>query len=238
MTNLTADPTKPHTPRTSPDKENTLLGRVFEAVLFDNDGTLVDSTNAVNRSWLSWAKEAGLGTSFRGASHGVPARQMLATLIPADQIDDAVIRLTQIELADTMGIRVLPGAGPLLASIPEHRRAIVSSATRELCLVRLAAAGVPTPATIITIEDTGRGKPFPEPFLEAAARLGFDPARCLVVEDAPAGLEAARAAGCATIGVEGTHDAADLDADLVVTSLDRLRIVVQHNGVKFELLPE
>ncbi|WP_174776928.1 hypothetical protein [Cryobacterium algoritolerans] len=58
------------------------------------------------------------------------------------------------------------------------------------------------------------------------------------VEDAPAGLEAVRAAGCATIGVEGTHDAADLDADLVVASLDKLRIVVQHDGVKFELLPE
>jgi mannitol-1-/sugar-/sorbitol-6-phosphatase len=238
VTNLKADSTALDTPRQSPGTENTLLGRVFEAVLFDNDGTLVDSTDAVNRSWLSWAAEAGLGESFRGARHGVPARQMLATLIPADDIDQAVVRLTEIELADTSGITILPGAAALLSSLPEHRRAIVSSATRELCLVRLAAAGIRAPATVITIEDTGRGKPFPEPFLAAAARLGFDPARCLVVEDAPAGLEAARAAGCATIGVEGTHAAAELVADLVVSSLDRLRVVVQPDGVRFELLPE
>ncbi|TFB93634.1 HAD family phosphatase [Cryobacterium sp. HLT2-28] len=237
MTNAPTAPTDPTAPRESPDTSNTLLGRVFEAVLFDMDGTLVDSTNAVNRSWRRWADEAGLGESFQGARHGVPARQMLATLVPADQVDQAVVRLTELELADTGDIAILPGAGELLASIPEHRRAIVTSATRALCLVRLTAAGVPTVATVVTIEETSRGKPFPEPFLAAAARLGVDPARCLVVEDAPAGLEAARAAGCATIGVEGTHAAADLVADLVVPGLDRLRILVQDDGVRFDLLP-
>ena len=140
-------------------------------------------------------------------------------------------------MADTADITILPGAGDLLTSIPEHRRAIVTSCSRALCLLRLTASGFPIPATVVTIEDTHRGKPFPEPFLEAAKRLGVDPARCLVVEDAPAGLEAARAAGCATIGVEGTHAAADLIADLVVPSLDRLVIVIQDDGVRFELLP-
>ncbi|MDJ0322435.1 MAG: HAD-IA family hydrolase [Terracoccus sp.] len=234
---MTNTPTDLTAPRESPDTSNTLLGRVFEAVLFDMDGTLVDSTDAVSRSWRRWADEAGLGESFRGAEHGVPARQMIATLVPADQVDQAVARVTALELADTSDITVLPGAAELLTSIPEHRRAIVTSCTRTLCLLRLTSSGFPIPATVVTIEDTDRGKPFPEPFLEAAKRLGVDPARCLVVEDAPAGLEAARAAGCATIGVEGTHAAADLVADLVVPSLDRLRIAVQDDGVSFELLP-
>ena len=234
---MTNAPTDVTAPRQSPDISNTLLGRVFEAVLFDMDGTLVDSTNAVSRSWRRWADEAGLGESFRGAVHGVPARQMIATLVPADQVDGAVARVTELEMADTADITILPGAGDLLTSIPEHRRAIVTSCSRALCLLRLTASGFPIPATVVTIEDTHRGKPFPEPFLEAAKRLGVDPARCLVVEDAPAGLEAARAAGCATIGVEGTHAAADLIADLVVTSLDRLVIVIQDDGVRFELLP-
>jgi sugar-phosphatase len=234
---MTNTPTDATAARHSPPPVNTLLGRVFEAVLFDMDGTLVDSTNAVSRSWRRWADEAGLGESFRGARHGVPARQMIATLVPADQVDEAVARVTALELSDTADITVLPGAAELLASIPEHRRAIVTSCTRSLCLLRLNSSGFPMPATVVTIEDTHRGKPFPEPFLEAAKRLGVDPTRCLVVEDAPAGLEAARAAGCATIGVEGTHVAADLEADLVVPSLDRLRIVMQGDGLGFELLP-
>jgi sugar-phosphatase len=218
------------------DTAGILGGQVFQAVLFDMDGTLVDSTQAVNRSWLRWGAEVGLGPSFRGVEHGVPARQMIATLVAADLVEESVARVTQLELTDTDDVTILAGAAELMASIPEERRAIVTSCARELCLVRLAASGFDTPLTVVTIDDTSRGKPFPEPFLEAAARLGVDPARCVVIEDAPAGLAAARAAGCATIGVEGTHAASDLTADLVVPSLDRLRVTVQEGGVVFHLV--
>jgi len=213
-----------------------LQGQIFQAVLFDMDGTLVDSTQAVNRSWLRWGAEVGLGPSFTGAEHGVPARQMIATLVAAELVEESVARLTELELSDTDGVTILAGAAELMASIPEARRAIVTSCGRKLCLVRLDAANFSAPLTVVTIDDTSRGKPFPEPFLEAAARLGVDPARCVVVEDAPAGLEAARAAGCTTIGVVGTHLAADLVADLVVPGLDRLRVSVQEDGVVFHLV--
>lgn len=228
--------TQPGTAPLETSLEEALQGQIFQAVLFDMDGTLVDSTQAVTRSWLRWGAEAGLGPSFTGAEHGVPARQMIATLVAAELVEESVARLTELELSDTDGVTILAGAAELMASIPEARRAIVTSCGRKLCLVRLDAANFSAPLTVVTIDDTSRGKPFPEPFLEAAARLGVDPARCVVVEDAPAGLEAARAAGCATIGVVGTHLAADLVADLVVPGLDRLRVSVQEDGVVFHLV--
>lgn len=212
-----------------------VLGRVFEAVLFDMDGTLTDSAGAVNRSWQRWADEAGLSASFRGIQHGRPARDMVAELVDADRVDESIARVLQLELGDTGDITALPGAAAMMAGIPEHRRAIVTSCTRDLCRVRLAAAGFPAPRTVITIDDTRLGKPHPDPFLEGAARLGFDPRRCVVIEDAPAGLAAGRAAGCATIGVEGTHAASDLVADLVVTGLDRLVVTAVDGGVVFSL---
>jgi len=234
----TGSTTESSTERVTGDTGHVLLGRVFDAVLFDMDGTLVDSTLAVNRAWLRWGAEAGLGPSFTGAEHGVPARQMVARLVPADKIEWSIARVLELELDDLEGIEILPGAAVLMQSLPEDRRAIVTSCARSLCLARLDSAGFPAPSTVVTIDDTPRGKPFPEPFLEAAARLGADPRRCVVVEDAPAGLEAGRAAGCLTIGVAGTHTMEQLDADLVVPSLDRLRISVRDDGVVFELLPE
>ena len=215
-----------------------LQGQVFQAVLFDMDGTLVDSTAAVNRSWLRWGAEAGLGPSYTGAEHGVPARQQIAALVAEDLVEASVARLTEFELADADGVTILAGAAELMAGIPEARRAIVTSCGRQLCLMRLDAAGFSAPLTVVTIDDTSRGKPVPEPFLLAAERLGVDPSRCVVVEDAPAGLAAARAAGCATIGVVGTHRAAELEADLVVSGLDRLRVSVQPDGVVFHLVAE
>jgi sugar-phosphatase len=220
------------------DQAHAVLGRVFQGVLFDMDGTLVDSTMAVNRSWRQWSDEIGLGALFAGVQHGRPAREMVADLVPADQVEASILRVTELELADTADITVLPGAAELMAGIPEERRAIVTSCSRDLCRLRLATAGFEAPAVVVTIEDTVKGKPAPDPFLEAADRLGLDARQCVVIEDAPAGLAAGRAAGCATIGVVGTHSAAELDADLVVPSLDRLRVELHDHGVVFFLSPE
>ncbi|WP_241992903.1 HAD family hydrolase [Cryobacterium frigoriphilum] len=214
-----------------------LDGRVFDAVLFDMDGTLIDSTPAVVRSWLRWASEFGVDPSFRERGHGLPARALLASLVAAEQVETSIARVLELELADTDDIVVLPGAAALMGSIPEARRAIVTSCARPLADVRLAATRFAAPAVVVTVDDTPRGKPHPDPYLEGARRLGFDPARCLVIEDAPAGLTAARAAGCATIGVTGTHAAHDLDADLVVASLADLRVSVTPDGLLLHHLP-
>lgn len=112
----------------------------------------------------------------------------------------------------------LPGTLALLESLPAERWAVVTSATRRLAEARLDEAGIRT-KTLIAADDISRGKPDPEPFLLAAERLGVDPARCVVFEDAPAGLTAGRAAGMVTVALTTTHRAEELSADVVVPDL-------------------
>ena len=220
---------------TEPDLlETKLAGRTFDAVLFDMDGTLVDSTPAVERSWATWGAEYGLTRSALEAGHGQPASQLVRALLGADQVDAGMLRIAELELADVHDITILPGAVELLESVPADRVAIVTSATRPLALARINAAGLTAPAVVVTFDDVSKGKPDPEPFLTGAARLGIAPARCLVVEDAPAGIAAGRAAGCATLAVTTTSARADLDADLVVDSLAEVSIVAGPEG--FSLL--
>ena len=223
----------PSTPART-DLDIAIGGRTFDAVLFDMDGTLVDSTAAVERSWAIWGAEYGLTRSVLEAGHGQPASQLVRAVLGADRVDEGLLRIAELELHDVADITVLPGAAELLAAVPADRAAIVTSATRELALARIAAAGLHAPAAVVTFDDVTRGKPDPEPFLTGAARLGVDPRRCLVVEDAPAGIQAAQAAGCATLAVTTTSRRADLHADLVVDSLTEVSIVAGPDG--FSLL--
>ncbi|MCU1478146.1 MAG: Phosphatase [Subtercola sp.] len=208
----------------------TPISRTFAAALFDLDGTLIDSTPAVNRSWIRWGEEWGMNPGFRGGMHGRPARDIVADLVPPDRFAAAFDRVAELELADVADIVVLTGAADLLGSLPDSRRAIVTSCTRALAAARIAAAGIPAPSVVVTVDDTARGKPNPDPFLEGCRRLGVDPHDCVVFEDAPAGLAAARAAGCFTVGVVGTHDRHQLDADLVVDSLADILVTLTPDG--------
>jgi sugar-phosphatase len=210
--------------------EPAIGGRTFDAVLFDMDGTLVDSTAAVERSWATWGSEYGLTRSALEAGHGQPASQLVTALLGGDRVAQGLARIAELELADIHDITILPGALELLSALPADRVAIVTSATRALATARIAAAGLPAPAVVVTFDDVRHGKPNPEPFLTGAARLGIDPARCLVVEDAPAGIAAGRAAGCATLAVTTTSTREMLDADLVVDSLAEVSIVAGPNG--------
>lgn len=217
-----------------PRRLGTLEGRTFAAVLFDMDGTLIDSVPAVVRSWVRWAQEEEVDPRELAGFHGVPAKGIIATLLPPDRVDSAFERIEAIEIADTDGITVLPGALDALAALSGEvqRCAIATSCTRSLADSRLAATGLPAPAVVVTASDVTRGKPHPEPFLLAATRLGFDAADCLVVEDAPSGLEAARAAGCATLAVSTTTAPADLIADAVVDDLGAVRFRVESGRVR------
>ncbi len=203
-----------------------LTRRRFAAVLFDLDGTLIDSTPAVLRAWHRWSTEHGYDGFPVDVPHGVPARQVLATFLPAEQIEAGFERLEELEVSDTEGVTVLPGAAEALRVLSGHRTAIVTSGTPRLAAARIAASGLAVPPLVITADDVTSGKPDPEPFLLAAARLGVDPADCLVVEDAVAGLTAGRDAGCATLAVTTSHDAGELDADALVDSLADVRFVV------------
>ena len=209
-----------------------LAGATFDAVLFDMDGTLVDSTPAVTRSWLRWAEQEDVDPALLVGRHGVPAAGIIAAVVPErDEAARAAAleRIEAIEVADTEGVVVLPGALAALEALAGGgRSAVVTSSTRALALVRIAAAGLPAPDVVVTASDVTRGKPDPEPFVMAARRLGVDPSRCLVVEDAPAGLEAGRAAGCATLALATTHTRSQLAAcapDAVVDDLGAVRFV-------------
>jgi len=198
-----------------------LEDREFGAVLFDMDGTLVDSTPNVVRSWVRWAQEEGIDPRRLAGFHGVPSRSIVEHLLPTERVDAAVARIDALELADTDGITVLPGALEALKALSGEpdRCAIATSCTVPLARARITATGIPAPQVVVTADDVDRGKPHPDPYLLAAQRLGVDPRDCLVVEDAPGGLESARAAGCATLALTTTTAPADLFADVVVGTL-------------------
>lgn len=213
-----------------------LPDREFDAVLLDMDGTLIDSLAAVARSWTTWSREYGVDPHSLEHVHGVTAANLVAALLPEEQRAAAHDRIEELEVADTDGITVLPGAGEFLSALADGgaRWAIVTSCSRELAEVRLRATGLRRPDVVVTASDVERGKPGPEPYLAGARLLGVDPADCLVVEDAPAGLVSARDAGCgATLAVTGTSACAELAelADLVVSGLDAVAVRAdRHTG--------
>ncbi|WP_329240407.1 HAD family hydrolase [Streptomyces canus] len=196
-----------------------------EALLFDNDGTLVSSLESVHRCWTRWAEEFGITAEefARVELHGRPAVEIAADLLPADVVPRALARIEQLEVEDVPngGVHLLPGTRVFLDALPADRWAVVTSATRRLAEARLEAVGI-LPKTLVAADDVSRGKPDPEPYLLAARELGVDPARCVVFEDAPAGLRAGRAAGMTTVALTTTHQAHELDADLVVENLSAL----------------
>lgn len=215
------------------------LGRLaeeeFEAVLFDMDGTLIDSTPAVIRSWTTWAAEHGLTADELAGHHGEPSAGVVRAVLPVERHEAAINRITELELADVDDIAVLPGAAEALAVLADAKNAIATSCTVPLAAARIRAAGLVAPSVLITVDDVARGKPAPDPFLEAARRLDADPARCLVVEDAPKGLEAARAAGCFTLAVVTTTPQDQLEADAVVPDLAAVRFLSAEEGIRVRL---
>jgi mannitol-1-/sugar-/sorbitol-6-phosphatase len=202
--------------------------RSISAVLFDLDGVLVESREATERVWLDWALTNGIDEEeLRSAMHGVRSLEVVRALRP--ELDSAAeseaIERRQAEGVD--GLRAIPGAAEALGALREDRVAVVTSATRPLAAARLAAVGIEPPAVVVYAGDVERGKPDPEGYLTAARRLGVDPAKALVVEDAPPGIEAGRAAGAAVVGVASTHAASALSAaDVVIGSLEELPAVL------------
>jgi sugar-phosphatase len=215
-----------------------LADEVFEAVIFDLDGTLIDSTPAVLRAWSAWESEYGLAPMDLLLNHGTPSASVVRTRLPEHLQEAAMRRITELEMANLYDVVVLPGATEALASLVGAKNAIATSCTVPLADARIAAARLVPPSVLVTVDDVVHGKPHPEPFLEAARRLDADPRRCLVIEDAPMGLEAAKAAGCFTLAVVTTTPREALDADAIVTDLSEVRFDVSHEGVRVRLVTE
>jgi mannitol-1-/sugar-/sorbitol-6-phosphatase len=198
-----------------------LLARA-DAVLVDLDGTLVDSTAPVSRVWGAFAQRHGLDADeVRRFAQGRPSRETIRLLVPdADHATEAAA-VEHTEVHDTDGVRALPGAAQLLTG--DRLLAIVTSCSTALAEARLRAAGLPIPRVLISSDGLERGKPDPSCFLIAAQRLGVEPTGCVVLEDAPAGIRAGRAAGATVIALRTTHEDRDLrDAHAIADDLASL----------------
>lgn len=205
------------------------------AILFDMDGVLIDSTPAVARVWSQWAQERGFDpeTVVRMA-HGRPSLSTIRDLLPNADHQAENREVERREIADLEGVVPLPGARELLASLPAERYAIVTSSTRRLAEARLHAAGLPLPTFFVTSSDIVNGKPHPEPYLKAAAKLRVEPRDCVVVEDVPSGIRSGKASGGRVIAFPTTVPVAELratGADWVVRNCASIRLATSgHAG--------
>jgi sugar-phosphatase len=181
------------------------------ALLFDLDGVLIDSTPAVTRVWAQWAIAHGFDPDdVVLKAHGRPSIATIRDYLPHADHEAENREVERREIADLGGVVTLPGARELLISLPPERWTIVTSCTRPLAEVRLATAGLPIPARLLTCDDVKNGKPDPEPYLKGASFLGVSARECVVVEDVPAGIRAGKAAGARVIACRTTVSEAEL----------------------------
>ena len=196
------------------------------AILFDLDGVLVDSTRSVERQWRTWAREHGIdGDKVMTVGHGVRAVEVVRAVAPHLDAEAEVRKLEAREAVDQDGVAAMPGAIELVGSIPEGRWGVVTSGTRHLATARLRLFGIPIPKVLVTSDEVVKGKPHPEPYLKGAELLGVNPAECLVIEDAPAGIRSAHAGGMKAIALTSTYPASALgEADAIVQRLAQIQV--------------
>ena len=177
------------------------------------DGILISSIGSVERSWTKWAEMRGVDPEYAcKTAHGRRAIETAALLRPDLDSEEELRVIEDIELSDGEGLAVLPGVLQLLEALPPGRWTVVTSATERLARIRLAQAGVPVPARLVTADDVKLGKPDPAPYLAGAALLGLSPEDCVVFEDAESGTLSGRAAGCTVIATTFSHEAESLGA--------------------------
>jgi sugar-phosphatase len=202
------------------------------AILFDLDGVLVDSTRAVDREWREWAARKGVdGDAIMAIAHGVRTIEVIRRVAPHLDAQVEADAIENHEAGDQRGVTVMPGAVDLVKSIPDGRWGVVTSGSRLLATNRLRYCGLPVPQVLVTSDDVTNGKPHPEPYLKGAAGLGFKPADCLVIEDAPAGIESGRAGGMKVVGITSTYKVDALtQADVVIGKLGQIQVASNGAG--------
>lgn len=195
-------------------------------ILFDLDGVLVDSRQLVERIWRDWARPRGQDAArFIRVAHGRRTSETLREVAPELDVAAETAVLDAMEETATEGLVPIPGAVALLASLDASAWAVVTSGSRAVAILRLRTTGLPMPRELVTGDEVRFGKPDPEPYLLGARRTGVEPARCLVVEDSPAGVAAGKAAGMRVAAITTTHDAASLvGADVILSHLSELRL--------------
>ncbi|GAA0975153.1 sugar phosphatase [Nocardiopsis tropica] len=205
----------------------------FDAILFDLDGVLVDSLGAIEKSMRWWALERGLDPEdVLTRSHGRRDEDLIRECAPSLQVETEIELIEDFDVREAKSVRPLPGARRVLRSLESGSWAVVTSGSRRVAAARMAGSGLPEPGRFVTAESVRRGKPFPDGYLLAAERLGAVPERCLVVEDAPAGLAAARAAGMPCLGVGAALTGPLPGLVGRVRDLDEVRVETGSAGVR------
>jgi mannitol-1-/sugar-/sorbitol-6-phosphatase len=189
------------------------------ALLFDSDGVLVDSNADGDQAWRQWAGEYGIGAgAVLDGVHGRRSKDTVSRFLSERERAAGLALIEKIEISGAGATRAIPGANELVRAVPNTRWAVVTSASEALLRARFAGAGLPVPDVVITGDDVQNGKPAPDGYLLAAAKLGVPISSCIVFEDSPAGVAAGRAAGAGHVVGVGER-ALDTDAQPVVRDL-------------------
>ncbi|HSC80432.1 MAG TPA: HAD-IA family hydrolase [Chitinolyticbacter sp.] len=208
------------------------LPATFDALLFDMDGTLIDSTPCVERIWRQWASEVEIDVEHLMAHmHGVRGVDVIARFAPHRDLQTEFEKLLQRELTDLDGTVVVAGLRERLAELADAPYAIVTSAPRVLAETKFDYCDLTLPAVRVYGEDVALGKPHPDPYLRGAALLGVDSRNCLAFEDAPNGIRSAKAAGMTVIALATSHTHDELtEADAVIADWHALHFVASPDG--------
>jgi mannitol-1-/sugar-/sorbitol-6-phosphatase len=196
---------------------------LISALLFDNDGTLVDSHEAVEQSWGQWAREFAPTFRFSEEWFGNRAEDVVRRVLGPELFEVANDRINELEQLTAELTVPLPGTLELIASLAPSQWTIVTSANPRLAAARITAAGLPVPKALVTAADVQRGKPAPDPYLLGATKLGVPIERCAVFEDAVSGINSGLAAGAPLVVGIGERTL-DTDAHIVVSSLQGIRL--------------
>lgn len=213
---------------------------VCAAILFDLDGVLVDSAECVERTWREWSARHGLRVEdVMTIAHGRRTIETLKAVAPHLDVAKEVAELEANEAMAEEGVYEVEGARALIASLPPDRWAVVTSGTRAIAEFRLNLVGLPIPRVLVCADEIAHGKPHPEGYLTAASQLGMDAVDCIVIEDTPPGIEAARSAAMRVIALATTYPAARLmRADAVVSRLSGLRVETLGTDLRIVLSPD
>lgn len=206
------------------------------AMLFDLDGTLIDSASRIQRLWQDWGRRHGIAPqSILDVMHGRRAGETISLVAPHLSIKDEVYALETDEISDMNGVKPYSSARELLRKLSTKQWAIVTSGSLRVVEARMDHVGLPRPGIFITGDDVKAGKPAPDGYLLAASRLNLNPGDCVVIEDAPAGIQAGWAAGMKVIAVATALSGEALNqADVVIQQLADIKLTVTGREIQIQ----